>query len=89
MLGNIFSNFSLASIPQTISANAAAFVAMLAAYLLHAIPSGTIPRLDRLCIASRLPGQAALIAIAIWAVLQCEAAFFSEAASALPIYANF
>lgn len=89
MLGNIFSNFSLEAIPQTISANAAAFVAMLAAYLLHSLPSSAIPRLDRFCAAISLPGQAMLIALAIWAVLQCEAAFFSETASALPIYANF
>ncbi len=89
ILGNIFSNFSLASIPQAVSANLPAFSAMLAAYLLHALPSATIPRLDRICTSSGLPGQALLIALAIWAVLQCEAAFFSEAASALPIYANF
>lgn len=89
ILGNIFCNFSFAAIPQTISANASAFVAMLAAYLLHAIPSGVVPHLDRICTASRLPRQALLIALAIWTVLQCEAAFFSEAASTLPIYANF
>lgn len=90
MLGGIFHNFSIASIPQTLSANAAAFTTMFIAYLCHCIPSKALPRIDRALLSLRLPGQAILIALTIWAAFQCDAIFFASTAdSALPIYANF
>ena len=89
LIGNIAGNFSVSAVPEVISANAPAFAAASVACLLHCIPSGVLPRLDRFCTASRLPGQALLIALAIWLVLQCDALFFTSVESALPIYANF
>ena len=90
MLGSMFHNFGADTIPQTLSANAPAFTAMAIAYLCHSIPSKALPRIDRAVLSLRLPGQAILIALAIWAAFQCDAIFFaSSASSALPIYANF
>ncbi len=90
MLHSIFCNFAPEAVTSVLAANIPAFSALAAAILLHAIPSSALPRLDRLCTSVRLPGQALLIALAIWLALQCNAAFFSTASSAaLPIYANF
>ncbi len=89
MLHNIFCNFTPEAVTSVLAANIPAFSALAAAVLLHAIPSSALPRLDRLCTSVRLPGQALLIALAIWLALQCNAAFFATASSALPIYANF
>ena len=89
ILTDIFGNFSLSTIPQTIVANSPAFSAILIAYLLHVLPSSLIPRLDRFCTAIRLPGQALLLSLTIWVVLQIDAIFFATASNALPIYANF
>ena len=89
MLHDVFCNFTPEAVPAVLSANAPAFSALAAAVLLHAVPSSALPRLDRLCTAARLPGQALLIALAVWLALQCDSIFFSAAASALPIYANF
>ena len=89
ILTDIFGNFSLSTVPQTIVANCSAFSAILIAYILHALPSSLIPRLDRFCTAIRLPGQALLLSFTIWIVLQADAIFFATVSNALPIYANF
>ena len=89
MLHSIFCNFTPETVTPVLAANTPAFSALAAAVLLHALPSSALPRLDRLCTSVRLPGQAFLIALAIWLALQCRAIFFSAATSALPIYANF
>ncbi len=89
MLHSIFCNFAPEAVPAVLSANAPAFSALAAAVILHAVPSAALPRLDRFCTAARLPGQALLIALAVWLALQCDSIFFSAADSALPIYANF
>ncbi len=88
-LHDIFCNFTTESVPAVLSANAPAFIALAAAVLLHAVPTSAIPRLDRACAAARIPGQAILIALAVWLAMQCDSIFFSAATSALPIYANF
>ncbi len=89
ILHDIFCNFSPAAVPAVLSANIPAFSALAAAVLLHALPSSVLPRIDRVCTAVRLPGQALLIALAVWIALQCDSIFFASATSALPIYANF
>ncbi len=89
MLHSILCNFAPEAVPAVLSANAPAFSALAAAVLLHAVPSAALPRLDRFCTAARLPGQALLIALAVWLALQCDSIFFSAATSALPIYAAF
>ena len=93
MLHNIAYNFAAEDIVSVVGSSGVAFVIMGIGYLMHALPRKADVLWCRIITRSGLIGQALVIIIVIWMVMQCDAMLAAnlgaEAASGLPMYAEF
>ena len=93
LLHNIAYNFAAEDIVSVVGSSGVAFVIMGIGYLMHALPRKADVLWCRIITRSGLIGQALVIIIAIWMVMQCDAMLAAnlgaEAASGLPMYAEF
>ena len=91
MLSRIAYNFSFAEFDALVKGSGAALIIMVVGYLMHALPRkvdrGVVRGISRI----GFVGQALLLVVAIWMVMQCDALLAVEcgAGGGLPMYAAF
>lgn len=91
MLSRIAYNFSFAEFDTLVKGSGAALIIMVVGYIMHALPRkvdrGVVRGISRI----GFVGQALLLVVAIWMVMQCDALLAVEcgAGGGLPMYAAF
>jgi D-alanyl-lipoteichoic acid acyltransferase DltB (MBOAT superfamily) len=91
MLSRIAYNFSFAEFDALVKGSGAALIIMAVGYIMHALPRkvdcGVVRGISRI----GFVGQALLLVVAIWMVMQCDALLAVEcgAGGGLPMYAAF
>lgn len=91
MLSRIAYNFSLAEFDTLVKGSGAALIIMAVGYIMHALPRkvdrGVVRGISRI----GFVGQALLLVVAIWMVMQCDALLAVECGTGggLPMYAAF
>ena len=91
MLSRIAYNFSFAEFDTLVKGSGAALIIMAVGYIMHALPRkvdrGVVRGISRI----GFVGQALLLVVAIWMVMQCDALLAVEcgAGGGLPMYAAF